>query len=147
MFTPHATHDHFHPSCSVCRWERLTPEQQAQARLKAHQQGQARWERKSPDAQAAGREQAADWWRRLSPEQQAGYRERGAAAWRRQNPERAARRDAILAGRSPEPCGDCGASDATAFVTDYEQGIVRWLCHACARASRPAFERAARRAA
>lgn len=118
MFTSHATHTHFHRSCPICRWERKTPDEQAAIRESRRAQGIARWAR-------------------LTPEQQAAYRERGAAAWRRQNPERAARRDAILAGRSPEPCDSCGSDeDVRAFVTDYEQGVVVWRCRACARTVR-----------
>ena len=91
-------------------------------------------------------------WERLAPEEQearrAARREQATVAWRRRHPERAARRDAILADRSPEPCHTCGAiEEVHAFVTDYDAGTIKWLCRACARASRPTFERAARRAA
>ena len=99
MPTPHRTHTAFRRSCSVCRWEHMTPDEQAAYRA-------------ARSAQAA-------------------------AAWRRQNPERAARRDAILAGRVPEPCDSCGTTaDVRAFVTDYAQGVVIWRCRACARATR-----------
>ena len=118
MFTSHATHNHYHRSCSICRWERKTPEQQAAIRADRRAQGAARWER-------------------MTPEQQAAYRQRGADAWRRQHPERAARRDAILVGRDPEPCDLCGTdADVHAFVTDYDAGAVVWRCRACAKANR-----------
>ena len=122
MFTPHSTHDRYHRSCSACRWERKTPEQQATIRAARRAQG---------ITQGAAR------WERMTPEQQAGYRERGAAAWRRQHPERAARRDAILAGRTPEPCDLCGIdADVHPFVTDYDAGTVVWRCRTCAKANR-----------
>ncbi len=125
MSTSHTTHDHYHSRCPACRWERMTPEQQAAIRAERRAQGLARWERKTPDEQAA-------------------IRQRGADAWRRQFPERAARRDAILAGRDPEPCAACGTtSDVHAFVTDYEAGLVRWLCRPCAKATRPTTRPAA----
>ena len=125
MFTSHATHGHFHRGCPACRWARKTPEQQAAIRAERRAQGIAHWERKTPDEQAAVRRRSAD-------------------AWRRRFPERAARRDAILAGRVPEPCAGCGTtSDVHPFVIDYEAGTVRWLCRPCAKASRPAARPAA----
>ena len=80
-------------------------------------------------------------WERMSDEERADYRavrsSVARATWRRRHPERAARRDAILAGRVPEPCAGCGTSaEVRPFVTDYEAGTVRWLCTPCAKAGR-----------
>jgi hypothetical protein len=70
-------------------------------------------------------------WRALSEGDKEAHRERGRAQWRANNPEKAAARDAILAGRSPEPCDRCGAGYAIAFVSDYERGQVVWRCSPC----------------
>lgn len=80
-------------------------------------------------------------WVHLTEAQKEEYRERGRAQWRARNPERAVARDAILAGRSPEPCDRCGAR-AAAYVTDYTLGVVIWRCRDCAAEQRGQAEAA-----
>lgn len=81
-------------------------------------------------------------WLRMTPDEQAAHRElqraRSRARWRASHPEQAAIRDRVLAGQEKRPCG-CGATDTTAYITDYAAGTFLWRCRPCAKAARTAW--------
>lgn len=79
-------------------------------------------------------------WDAMSAEEQESHRASAQEAWRRRNPEKAARRDEILASASSEPCS-CGSQAVTAYVTDYEHGLIVWRCGPCAKSARKSFRR------
>ena len=54
--TPHATHATPQRSCTVCRWEQMTPDQKSAYRAAARTRGEARWRRTNPE-QAALRDE------------------------------------------------------------------------------------------
>jgi len=79
-------------------------------------------------------------WDAMSAEEQESHRASAQEAWRRRNPEKAARRDEILASASSEQCS-CGSQAVTAYVTDYEHGLIVWRCGPCAKSASKSFRR------